>query len=289
MTLSYQAPRDNTMSNNTDVLATIRASSWADLCDCSLRWYARNVLGMSTPTSAAAALGTALHAGTAAFDSSRLPGGSPITRDDAAGVFVDALHHPKEDVVRTKDDDSIEKTEIIGIMLTMKYCGDVAPRRKYLAVEHSFNSLMVSTDYGVVRFTGTTDRIRETPDGRRGISDLKSGKRSVEGVSSGAPRAVTTGRGPQVGLYTLLAEQSLGYALDAPAEIVGLQTSARAHVASALIEAPKLALVGTDEQPGLIEIAAKMLKSGIFPPNPGSILCSAKFCPYHAKCIYRAR
>lgn len=269
-------------------LATLRASSWADLLDCSLRWQAKNILGIRSPSSAAAHLGTSLHAGTAAFDAARLPGGSPITADDAAGVFVDALHHPQEEVARTDDDMPLTEAERIGITLTARYCTAVAPSHTYIAVEHRFEDLDVTTEHGVVRFTGTTDRIRETPDGRRGVSDLKSGQRAVEGIKT-TPRAVTDKHGPQVGLYTLLAEASLGYALEAPGEIIGLQTTSSAAVATGEIEQPKLALLGSDEQPGLIELAAQMFKSGLFMPNPGSLTCSPKYCPYWDRCVYRAR
>lgn len=269
-------------------IVTLRASSWSDLLDCSLRWYAKHVLGIRHPTSAAAYLGTSLHAGTAAFDAGRLPGGTEITATDAAGVFVDKLHHPDEDVARTEDDLPLSEAERIGITLTARYCQQVAPQRKYIAVEHQFEALDVGTEYGVIRFTGTTDRIRELPDGRRGVSDIKSGARAVEGIKT-TPRAVTDKHGPQVGLYTLLAEQSLSCALDAPAEIVGLQTTSMAHVATGEIENPKLSLVGTDDQPGLIEIAAKMMSTGLFPPNPGSNTCAPKWCPYFDKCIYRSR
>jgi hypothetical protein len=44
----------------------------------------------------------------------------------------------------------------------------------------------------------------------------------------------------------------------------------------------KTPLIGDEEHPGLIEIAARMLKSGVFPPNPKSMLCSKKYCPAHA-------
>src|SRR5690606_33090425 len=69
----------------------IRASSLADLFDCPARWYARNILKLWMPTNFKARLGTAVHAGTAAFDQARLDG-SPITADAAAGALVNALY-----------------------------------------------------------------------------------------------------------------------------------------------------------------------------------------------------
>lgn len=270
-------------------LATIRASSWADLLDCSLRWASKHVIGLNIPATGAAHLGTSLHAGAGAYDSSRLPGGSPISATDAAGVFVDTLRHPEEDVDLRDDDLPLKDAERIGVALTARYCADIAPTHRYLAVELHFEALDVETDCGIIRFTGTTDRIRETADGKAGAVDLKSGKRAVEGITSGNPRAVTAKHGLQLGLYTLLAEKNLGFTLDAPAEIIGLQTTEKAHVAVGEIAEPKLALLGTDEQPGLIELAARMFRSGDFMPNPGSMLCSSRYCPYYDKCIYRAR
>lgn len=272
----------------TSLLASIRASSWSDLLDCSLRWYAKHVLGMNRPASAASHLGTSLHVGTAAFDSARLPGASQISADDAAGAFVDALHHPKEEVERTDDDLPLKDAERIGIALTARYCTELAPKQTYIAVEHSFESLDVQTEHGTLRFSGTADRIRETADGKRGIADVKSGKRAVEGIKT-SPRAVTDKHGPQIGIYTLLAEQSLGYALDAPGQIIGLQTTSSAAVATGEIEQPKLTLLGDDEHPGLIDIAARMMKEGIFIPNPGSMTCSSRYCPYWDRCVYRPR
>ena len=51
-------------------LATIRASSWPSLFDCAQRFYWQNIVGLRMPSSGNAALGTAIHAGTAAFDES---------------------------------------------------------------------------------------------------------------------------------------------------------------------------------------------------------------------------
>jgi len=37
----------------------------------------------------------------------------------------------------------------------------------------------------------------------------------------------------------------------------------------------------------MLQRAAKMLKAGIFLPNPRSQLCSAKYCPMYLSCRYR--
>lgn len=78
-------------------MISIRASSLSELFDCPARWEAKYVRNMRMPASDAARLGTAVHAGTALFDQSRLDG-NPLTADEAAGAVVDAIHHPDEDV-----------------------------------------------------------------------------------------------------------------------------------------------------------------------------------------------
>ena len=84
-----------------------------------------------------------------------------------------------------------------------------------------------------------------------------------------------------------MAEQASGERLDAPAEIIGLQTTKDTPVATGEVADVKTPLLGTDDYPGLIDIAARMLKDGVFPPNPKSMLCSKKYCPaYASHCHY---
>jgi hypothetical protein len=45
-------------------------------------------------------------------------------------------------------------------------------------------------------------------------------------------------------------------------------------------------MLGTEDQPGLIEFAARMFKSGDFYPNSKSLLCSSKYCPRHSTCTF---
>lgn len=72
----------------------------------------------------------------------------------------------------------------------------------------------------------------------------------------GGRRAVTKGHHIQLGIYTLMAEQASGERLDAPAEIIGLQTTKEAPVATGEVADVKTPLLGTEDHPGLIQIAA---------------------------------
>lgn len=261
-------------------IGIIRASSWPSLFDCALRWKYQNIDRLRLPSSGAAHLGTAIHAGTAMFDQARMDG-APISADDAAGVTIDALNNPEDEVAW---DDKLDANGAakIGVTLTARYCAEIAPLRQYSAVELQCHALDIETEHGVVRVTGTTDRVRVLTDGRQGISDLKSGARAV-GADG---KAVTKGHHLQVGIYQIMAEQETGTLMEAPAEIIGLQTSGKGQCGTGEFGDVKTPLLGNEEQPGLIEIAAGMLKSGVFPPNPKSMLCSAKYCPAYHLCKY---
>ncbi len=90
-------------------LITIRASSLPELFDCPARWESKFVKGMRMPRSGAAQLGTAVHAGTAIFDRSRLEG-NPVTADEAAGAVVDAVHKPESDVDWGEDSPTMSRS-----------------------------------------------------------------------------------------------------------------------------------------------------------------------------------
>ncbi len=266
-------------------LGTIRASAWPTLFDCAHRFYWQQIVGLRHPSSGEAALGTAIHAGAAAFDGAILTG-DRIEVNDAIDTAISILRNP-QDEVEWNDSLALKEAEFFGISLTQKYCQEISPTRDYAAVELTCEALDIGTEYGVVRITGTTDRIRRTPDGSKGISDLKSGGRATEKTADGGRRAVTKGHHLQLGIYVLLAEQASGEKLEAPAEIIGLQTTKDTPVATGEVSDVKTPLLGTDDHPGLIQIAARMLKDGIFPPNPRSMLCSKKYCPaYQAHCHY---
>lgn len=262
-------------------LVLIRASSLAELFDCPARWAAKHLDGLRMPRSAAAQLGTAVHAGTAVFDSSRLPGASPVTADDAAGALVDAIHKPEEEV--DWDDSKPQDVERIALALHTRYCTEVAPQQQYVGVEVKCEKLELP-DLGIA-LTGTTDRVRVTPQGN-GIVDLKTGKTAV----SAEGKANTQGHATQLGVYELLAQHATGIDITAPAQIVGMNTGktpAAQRVAAADVPDARAALVGTEEQPGLLEHASRLIRSGAFYGNAKSYLCSERYCPAHSTCRFK--
>jgi hypothetical protein len=273
------------MSSGT-FLGTVRASSWPALWDCAARYEFQTILGLRPPTQAPQRLGTAWHAATASFDRARMDG-SPISIDDAAGVFVSELGKDSSSVQWTQPRKELES---IGLSLTVRYCATLAPLRKYSAVELECSSLDVETPDGTIRLTGTTDRVRVDPDGKEGIGDLKSGKRAVGGVRIGKPRALVKAHALQLGVYQILAEHAAGRTFEGPAEIIGANASrTNPVIATARLLDVKRPLIGTPERPGLIALAARMFRSGSFPPNPSSQFCSARWCGGYSVCPYHSR
>ena len=259
---------------------TLRASSLPELFDCPARWEAKYVRGLRLPKSGAAQLGTAVHAGTALYDQSRIDG-SALTADEAAGAVADAIHHPEEDV--EWGDDSPSEAERIGIALHTLYCRDIAPAQHYVAVEATCEALHI-TDIGLT-LTGTTDRVTLTDEGY-GIADLKTGRSAV--AEDGT---VSTGKhAAQIAVYELLAGQALGTVMAAPARIIGLQvakTDKGRRAGVGIVRDARALLIGDEESPGLLHMAADMLHAGRFWGNPSSQLCNPKFCPAYPTCRWR--
>jgi hypothetical protein len=119
---------------------------------------------------------------------------------------------------------------------------------------------------------------------------VKTGGRVISGGA-----VVTKGRAPQLGTYQLMYERDPAHGRPTDgAQVIGLLTSNAAlkpkpgdviagvsHVFDA-----KSVMVGTDGSPGLIEYAAAMFRSGLFPPNPAATICAEKYCARWHKCAH---
>lgn len=265
----------------------MRASGFQELTDCPARWEAKHILGLRTPPSPQAHIGTSIHASTAVFDSEALKG-NKLTADETAGVFVDTLYHPNEEVDWSQIDTSMSTIEKIGISLHTNYCEQIAPKQEYVGVEITCQSLEVEFPEHdlTLMLTGSTDRVRKVDSQGQtvlGISDLKTGKTAV----SKAGTVDVSKHGAQLAIYELLVEQELGKPVTAPAQIIGMATVTEARVGIGEIKSPREVLVGTPERPGLLDAAARLIKSGLFYGNPRSMLCSEKFCPAFSTCKWR--
>ena len=261
-------------------MISIRASSLSELFDCPARWEAKHLLGRRMPSSAASQLGTAIHAGAAAFDVSRI-NNTGITVDEAAAAVVDAIYKPESDV--QWDGEKPAEAEKIGIALHRKYCTLISPTREYAAVEIKCDSLEI-TDLGIT-LTGTIDRLRVTDNGY-GITDIKSGKTAVSADGT----VNTSAHGYQLGAYELMAECASGLRITEQAEIIGMQTGNTdkgQRIGTGEIAGAREMLLGDGDTPGVLEMASKIVHSGSFYGNPKSMLCSAKFCPIFNQCKFK--
>lgn len=259
----------------------IRASSFGELLDCPRRWYATHILGMRRPTSGSARLGTAIHKATAYFDSARTMNAQPNTAE-AVDVFMTTLHS-KDEEVRWYDDMRVRDAETVGALLTNEYCTKHSPRFDYVAVEIELKPLIVDCGGVSIELTGSMDRGRiAVAQPGMGVVDLKSGKRAVD---SGG-RAATQGHKIQCAVYELLSENT-GYSITEPSTIIGMRTSKDPAIAAAPIHDARKVLIGTQDEPGALDYAAHLLKTGIFPGNARSQLCSEKWCVAWEGCPWR--
>lgn len=260
---------------------SVRASSWGGLFDCAYRWEGQALLGLSTTAGMRAHLGTSVHAGTAAFDAATMAG-APITVADAVDVFSRTLRNPDRDVDYSKDNLTERDAEVIGIKLMQLYCRDVAPLFTFVGVEVTLTPLLIDCGGGIViRLTGSMDRARVAAvGGGIVIPDLKTGQGVIEDG-----QALIKGRAPQVGTYQLMYEHTTGTPT-VGGQVLALSTSSRPEVAVSRVWDAKRSMVGTDDMPGLIEHAAAMFRSGLFPPNPQSQLCGARYCARWDSCPY---
>lgn len=274
----------------------VRASSLGGLFDCALRFEWETLMRKHRASSLRAWLGTSIHASTAAFDQAKIDG-APISADQAADVFVDTLYNATEDVDYKDPKLSMKQAEIIGLTLHSRYCAEIAPRMNFQSVEMPLKPLDVEAEGVIIRLTGTMDRARVVllpimtlPDGNelygavprapKVIADLKTGGRLIsEGV------VTTKGRAAQLGTYQLLSEHTDGEQTDG-AQIMALQTSSTTQVGVSRVFDAKSHLLGHGDDPGLLEMAAKMFKIGLFPPNPASVLCDKKYCGRWDNCKF---
>lgn len=258
----------------------VRASAFGSLFDCGYRFEWETLMRKKKASSLRAWLGTSIHASTAAFDQAKLSG-APISANDAADVFTSMLWDPSEEVDFKDSKLSMKQAEVIGLTLHARYCAEIAPLMQFESVEMALKPLDVAAEGVIIRLTGTMDRARvaRTNHGKV-IADLKTGGRLIsDGV------VTTKGRAAQLGTYQLLSEYTDGEQT-AGAQIMALQTSTTTQVGVSRVFDAKRHMVGTDTAPGLIEMAAKMFKIGLFPPNPQSVLCDKKYCSRWDHCSY---
>jgi hypothetical protein len=249
---------------------TIRASSWPTIFDCSLRWYYEHVVGLRLPTATPARLGQAVHAGAAEFDR-----GNPVKHSEE--FAIDHFLHPEEDVEPIAQVEADDQAEIAGRMVR-QYVNTFG-RRNYSHIEVTVSSCVLTTIHGDIEVTGTVDRILD-----RQVRDIKTGRGRIRKDGSVDMRADYM----QLGIYALMARAEAGdRSISGDVSVMAGDTANGRWAEAKAVGAVDL-LLGSQEDEGLVEMAAKILHHGAFSPNPKSMLCSPKYCAAyaHKRCMY---
>ncbi len=269
----------------------VRSSSFGSFFDCPLRWAEVNLYGNSLPSTAPACIGSAVHESTAVYDQHEADG-DPISVLDSAEVAVNYIRNPQEEVIwgDVRQDKAVERA--VGVHL--RYCNEIAPKMTYEVIERTLEPLQVEVNDDVtIELTGTLDRVytkmvpvleplanaHSIPVKRYGVSDVKTGMRAMS-MNSGKHKA-------QVGIYSMLAENTLGLPMTLPETLIALQTSTNYEAGLLVVDNARDALLGTDDSIGLLQCMGTMLKEGLFYGNPQSWLCSEKFCPKFNNCNFK--
>lgn len=269
-----------------------RASSLPTAADCAYRWYAQQVEGLNTPPNPRTVMGSAIHASTA-FHDQHIIDGDPLRPDESVGVAIDYLREHAHEVDWRPDDDGdvLRRSEVerISVALHTRYTNEIAPTRIYSAVEPTLGAVEVEVEGVIVRLTGQADRIREeVVDGEvtEITSDMKSGLRAVAADGT----VEVKGHAFQVAAYKLLRRIASGLRMNRITEIIGLctgKTAASQRVGVGIALDAEETLIGTEDRPGFLHALAWMAKTGVFPGNPKSSLCSPRYCPIYHSCHYR--
>lgn len=263
----------------------IRASSLWELLDCNARWKSKYIDRLSKPTGSAGIIGTAVHFGTASFDTERLIA-IPPSVDTAMQAAAEAIEKQREEVIW--NDHTQAEAITIATTLVRNYCRKFAPAFDFDVVELQMEPLIVQARNGLrILFTGHIDRRRVAKDGvRKGIIDIKTGR----AVISAAGEVNTQMSGAQMAVYELLelmASNTLGKFEPLPAMIFAMPTSGKHEPRGAEIHRPYRVLLGADGRKGIIDTVAEIIKNESWFGNARSKLCSQKYCPAYNNCVWR--
>lgn len=259
----------------------IRASAFATVFDCAHRFEGEQLLGMRKPSSLRAWMGTSIHHGTATFDQARIDA-APIKPVEAADAMMELFTNPDRDVDLRDEKLTLKEAHRISLVLLSRYCTDISPQFEFTAVEAPLKAMDIDCGGGlIIRLSGTMDRARVVSSlAGRIILDIKSGSRLFKDG-----KVSVKARGAQLGTYQLLDEGTTGE-LTSGAQIAALQTTSTPLVGVSHIFDAKRLMLGDETTPGLLDIAARMFKAGLFPPNPSSSLCDKRYCARWGVCKF---
>lgn len=265
---------------------TIRASSLAGLFDCPAQWEAKHINKIYSPRSPRSLIGNAVHHSAEAYDKSRMTDGG-VTINEAAMEAIAYINDYADEVQwigMTR-----QEVESKAVALHQVYCAKVAPQFDYVAIEIRCEPVTKLVDGVWITLTGSPDRVYETMFGEFGGLDIKTGM----AVLDAAGTVETVKHIAQMGIYEILIEeqyQAMDLKMSDPFVIAGLSTAGSNNAFGlGYIKNAKSHLLGDPEtgQDGLLNYAARLLKSGLFFGNPNSRTCTKQYCPIYGNCKFR--
>lgn len=271
----------------------VRPSSLTSYLDCPRRWAARHLrdevvtagyeLNTSPPTSAGALVGSGVHAGAAWTLEQMRAAGSAGPEADAVEQailgFRDRLTIEGADWDETTDRPNTAEAQITRMVKV--YRRQVAPGIEPIEIEQRAEASFAP---GWI-VSGQLDTLARNaaaaagPDAGQTIRDLKTGRKRANGVQYGTYSMIFEAHGY---LPTTIIEDFIPrvrLSKEQPdAEPVALDLATARQDAWETLHAVRR---DTDEFVRRVADPNAEAPTGAFRPNPGSSLCSARWCPAH--------
>lgn len=241
-----------------DPTALLSPSSLNTFVECECKWFYRKVLELPETSSAAQALGKAVHTAIGENYRQKIDTKRDLPTEGVTALFRDALREQLNGVVFDPKE-SANDLAAIGEVITRVYMGQVAPRIQPAAVE-----LHVAGAIGGVNVQGYIDVLDVNGD----VIDLKTAAKKPSGVAPGYRAQLAT--------YAMLTPQASGRAR--------LDTITKTKTVQHVEQTIQIGESDRKYATKLYSIAQDKMRTGLVIPNRGSNLCSRKYCSFWQRC-----
>jgi hypothetical protein len=226
--------------------------------DCQAKWYYRHVLNLPDVQGANLTLGRAVHAALAENFRQKIETKLDLPDTGVVALFVDAFESELPETTLSAED-NVDDLLDTGRAAIGMYMADVAPTIDPAAVE-----LHVTGAIAGVAVQGYIDLM--DVEGR--IIDVKTAKKKPAGIRSDYRLQVAT--------YSQLAPGANG--------IVKLDTLVKTKTLQLVEQTFAVTEADVRSTQTLYPLAQEGMRSGLYMPNRGSMLCSRKYCPFFERC-----
>jgi len=251
-----------------DALSPSSASTYLS---CSAKWFYRKIAKIPDPPTGALTLGSALHAALGANFEQKLdtkrdlsPIGVQAIYNDAWGSMVRGEYpgrHGREPSLPTefRDDEDAATLKAMGLVLTLKYLEEAAPKIQPVAIE-----LPVAGKIAGVVVRGYIDVLEESGD----VVDIKTAAKKPNEISSDYKFQVAT--------YAQLSEHASG--------VARVDTLVKTKTPQLVQLTCKVEQSDIDATAKLYPLVQQHVRAGVWLPNRQSYMCSRKYCSAWRNC-----